>query len=154
MIAALVLTLGIASLAADHLNVNQPAIFNLHLLFGASLWLAVGSGLLRQRRDSDCHPGVQFYEYTRHLSRSVYILLYLLAGVRLVFHLSEVMNSAGAAVARGTSRLPGSLDDFQVYILYALVPFWVMRILARYVPARNGTSSAPIPDSTERCRPH
>jgi hypothetical protein len=150
MVAALVLALGIASLAADHLNVNQPAIFNLHLLFGASLWLALGRGLLRQRRGSDGHPGAQYYEYTRHLSRLVHILLYLLAGVRLVFHLTEVMNSAGAP---GAGRVPSSLDDFQVYILYALVPFWVMRILALHLPARNGKSSAPVPDNSERCRP-
>lgn len=136
LVAALVLTLGVASVSADCLNLTQPAVFNLHLLFGFCLWLAVGGSLLRQRRNSEFGSAAGYYEYSRRLSRWVYILLYLLAGVRLAFHLSELMNYS-AAHGNGASIAPRSLDDFQIYIGYALVPLWVMRILVCYVPARD-----------------
>ena len=140
-IAALVLTLGIASVAADCLNVKQPTFFNLHLLFGVSLWLSIGRCLLRYRAKLDFDSAVRYHEYSRRLSRWVYILLYLLAAVRLAFHLGEIMNPS--AIAHGAPQAPRSLDDFQIYIAYALVPLWTMRFLLLRAPRRMGTLRSP-----------
>ena len=132
-VASAVLILGVASVTADCLNMRQPPVFNLHLLFGISLWLAVGRRLIRERSSCDIASIAHYNAYTRQLSRWVYILLYLLAAVRLMFHLSEVLGPSNGRHGAGLPA-PHSLDDFQIYIAYALVPLWAIRFLVLYAP--------------------
>jgi hypothetical protein len=107
---------GPIALVVDHLHWPLPKFFNIHLLFGVILAATVGRCLQVAR-----HSGiddVQYYLYTRRMARRVYLLLYVLAAVRLSFsilagntnaeHLDHLMHLAQ----------DHSLSDFQVYIGY------------------------------------
>jgi hypothetical protein len=118
-----VLCLGVAALILDCLKVSQPRIFNMHLLFGVAVSALVTACLLHGRRSLVRRPPVELQSYARTVARWTYILLYVLALVRLGLELGN----AGSSVH--------SLDDFQIYVAYCVIPMWLVRALVLSLPA-------------------
>ena len=119
-----VLCQGIVALIYDHLKISQPRIFNMHLLFGAAVAALVTACLLHGRRSLAHRPPVELHSYARRVARCTYILLYVLALVRLGLELN-----AGSGFH--------SLDDFQIYVAYCVIPMWLVRALVLSLPAVN-----------------
>jgi cytochrome b561 len=113
------LCVGVAALFCDFFEVPQPHIFNMHLLFGAAVSAVVTTCLLRARHALSQRPPQELYSYTRLVSRWTYILMYVLALVRVVLHLLQTTHS---------------LDDFQIYVIYCIVPLWLVRALVLAFP--------------------
>ena len=134
-----VLCQGVVALIYDYLRVPQPRIFNMHLLFGAAVASLVTVCLFHGRRSLAHRPAVELHSYARTVARWTYILLYVLALVRLGLELG-----AGSGFH--------SLDDFQVYVAYCVIPMWLVRALVLSLPAakspdRNDSQSGDtLPD--------
>jgi hypothetical protein len=122
--AGLALCVGIVALIWDFLEIPQPRVFNLHLLFGATVASVVTAYLLHGRLAFAHRPPQELYSYTRLVSRWTYILMYVLALVRVVLHLLQPSHS---------------LNDFQIYVIYCLVPLWLVRALVLAFPEGNLT---------------
>jgi cytochrome b561 len=130
--ALLVFFLGLAALLADSLKLQQPRILNVHLLFGVVLLAVVARCLLSHSHALRNSRSEQFYLYTRQLARQVYILLYVMAAVRLCLYVIEAAEAGnGRRVFSYLSR-PGSLDDFHVYIAYGLAAACLIRGTAMF----------------------
>ena len=132
------LAIGLIALAGDHLRWPLPKFFNIHLLFGVILAATVGRCL-----QVAWHSGldaVQYHLYTRRLARRVYLLLYVLAAVRLSFSIL-----AGNTNADHLDRLKhlardDSLSDFQVYIGYAFAAILIIRMCSGPISNRHSRS--------------
>jgi hypothetical protein len=131
----LVLLIGLAALLGDSLKLQQPRILNVHLLFGVALLAVVARCLLSTSHSLRDSRSEQFYLYTRQLARQVYILLYVMAGVRLCLYVIEAVEAGnGRRIFSYLSR-PGSLDDFHVYIVYGLAAACLIRGTAMFTHA-------------------
>ncbi len=122
--------MGLIALVGDHLHWAQPKIFNMHLLFGVILAATVARSL-----QIAWHSGldaVQYHLHTRRLARWVYLLLYVLAAVRL--GLAAIAGNTNADHLDHLRHLArdDSLSDFQVYIGYAFVAILVIRMCSGY----------------------
>ena len=116
---------------ADRVHWTQVPFVNIHLLFGAVLIATVGrclQGAWRCRLDA-----LHYHLYTRHLARRVYLLLYVLAAVRLSFSvLAGIVNADHSDVLRHLAR-DESLTDFQIYIGYAFAAILIIRMGGRRI---------------------
>jgi cytochrome bd-type quinol oxidase subunit 2 len=119
-----VLCQGVVALIYDHLQVSQPRIFNMHLLFGVAVTALVAACLLHGRRSLAHRPQDELHSYARRVARWTYILLYVLALVRL-----------GLDLSAGSGFHP--LDDFQIYVAYCVIPMWLVRAVVLSLPALN-----------------
>jgi hypothetical protein len=131
----LVFLIGLAALLGDSLKLQQPRILNVHLLFGVVLLAVVAHCLLSQSHSLRDSRSEQFYLYTRQLARQVYILLYIMAGVRLCFYVIEAAEAGNARSVFSYLSRPGSLDDFHVYIGYGLAAACLIRGTAMFTHA-------------------
>lgn len=131
----LVLLIGLAALLGDSLKLPQPRILNVHLLFGVVLLAVVARGLLSKSHSLRDFRSEQFYLYTRQLARQVYILLYVMAGVRLCLYVIEAAETGNARRVFSYLSRPGSLDDFHVYIGYGLAAACLIRGTAMFTHA-------------------
>jgi hypothetical protein len=103
---------GIAAVVQDSLAKSAPASYlNLHTLFGALLWASVVAHFHRRLHQSPRMLPIDIREFSRHLSRLVYLLLYILMLVRLII---------------GSPAAP----DFQGYLGYGLIALITIRVLA------------------------
>ena len=136
-----VLCQGLVALVYDFLKISQPRIFNLHLLFGAAVAALVTACLLHGRRSLAHRPPVELRCYARRVARWTYILLYVLAFVRLGLDL----------VANAGSRVH-SMDDFQIYVAYCVIPMWLVRALVLSLPPGRLPEPAALP-AVMRTRP-
>jgi len=130
-----VLCLGVAALICDYLRVPQPRIFNLHLLFGAAVSALLTACLFHGRRSLARRPPAELHAYARIVARWTYILLYVLAWVRLGLELSETKLTPSGSPAGGVGSRIHSLDDFQIYVAYCVIPLWLVRALVLCLPA-------------------
>lgn len=137
---AVTLTLcsGLVALVCDFYDVPQPRIFNMHLLFGAAVAGVLTACLVGRRLALAPGGGSEFYSYTRRVTRWTYILLYVLAFVRLGLHLLELRLRSGAP---GGKIHP--LDDFQIYIVYCIAPLWLLRTLLLRWPVASAALHEP-----------
>ena len=131
----LVLLIGLAALLGDSLKLQQPRILNGHLLFGVVLLAVVARCLLTQSHSLRDSRNEQFYLYTRQLARQVYILLYIMAAVRLCLYVIEAAEAGNARRVFSNLARPGSLDDFHVYIAYGLAAACLIRGVAMFTHA-------------------
>jgi len=124
---------GLPGLICDSI---QPAPFLItatHALFiivtCSALCLTLVSGALASSSSSS----TELYLYTRSVSRWIYVAVYGLALVRLGLYLCLPIHAR-------------SLDDFQFYIGWSVVPLWVIRTLILTIPSisdrRAGVSSS------------
>lgn len=127
LIGALVLLIGLGSLACDFLRVPQHKILAVHWLFGAMLLAAVAWSLRKAWHSPEGFDAGRFYVCARRLARWVYLLLYFMAAVRICLYLY-----AGRA-----------LDDFQVYLGFGLLAVCLIRVCAMFRPEPGSNSLRP-----------
>ena len=135
LVALLVFLIGLAALLGDSLKLQQPRILNVHLLFGVVLLAVIARCLLSKAHSLRDSRGEQFYLYTRQLARQVYILLYIMAGIRLCLYVIEAVEAGHARSVFSYLSRPGSGDDFHVYIAYGLAAACLIRGTAMFTHA-------------------
>ena len=123
----LVLAIGLGGLLIDSLRLPQPRMLNAHLIFGIALLGMVARNLLRESLSGADLPAQRYYLYTRHLARQVYLLLYVMAAVRICLYLVESAEAKSSGRAFSYVLMRSSLDDFHVYIGYGLLAACLIR---------------------------
>ena len=119
--------LGVVSLLCDHFQAARPVIIGMHTLFGVGVSGAIGLVLLAKTRALEGACQAELYLFTRLVSRWVYILMYLLAIVRVGLYFYESGQHCSFCGARGAVRPVRALDDFQFYVSCCVVSLWVLR---------------------------
>jgi hypothetical protein len=133
----LVLIVGLIGLLSDSLKLQQPRILNVHLLFGVLLLAVVARSLFNAAHALRGASWDQFHRYTRGLARQVYILLYVLAAVRLCLYVIEGAESENGALAFCCFSRSGSLDYIQIYIAYGIAAICLIRGSALFTAPRT-----------------
>ena len=111
------LAAGVAGLITDSgLDPDQAARVGLHALFGILLSFSVIARFYWGMKDSPLMPPNAIYALTRQLSRSVYLLLYSLLGLKLLLD----------ATHGGTFA---SAQEFQVYLAYGVFARVIIHVL-------------------------
>jgi hypothetical protein len=121
-IATPVLCSGLAALLCDHLQVSPSLTETLHVLFGVIACTAIAAVLITGALDLP--DPLELHRFTRLVSRWVYILVYVLATVRVGFYLLDSNQARGSHPLHQGVR---SLDDFQTYLWSCLIPLWSIR---------------------------
>ncbi len=117
----LVLIAGIAGVVHDSLaKSTPPASMNLHAAFGLLLWVSVVVRFGRRLRQSPRMLPVDIREFSRHLSRLVCLVLYLLMFISLVARAVACLWRAGCP----------AVPDFQGYLGYGFVALITIQGLA------------------------
>jgi hypothetical protein len=126
----LVLFVGVVGLVSDYLRWPHYRILNIHLLFGGMLLTSVVRALLREWHASRCNCDSHYYLFTRCLARGVYVLLYLMAALRLCLYIAAGRGAATKDLISDFVARQHSLEDFQIYIAYAAAVVFLIRIFA------------------------
>jgi hypothetical protein len=108
--------IGLAALVCDHLHPAWTVIIGMRTLFAFAATTAIGLVLIAGARDLEGADRSQLYLLTRLVSRWVYILMYVLAIVRVGFYLLE-----------SSQHFVRPMDDFQFYIACCVAPLWLVR---------------------------
>jgi cytochrome b561 len=119
--ALLVLAVGLLGLIADTWTIPLPHRGNLHVLFGALLWAYVVARFYGRLRRSPRMQPADLRAFSRHLSRLVYLLLYVLT----LFNLA-----IGFLGAAPHSAFLARATDFQSYLVGGLGALVTIRVLA------------------------
>jgi cytochrome b561 len=119
--ALLVLGVGLLGLIADAWTIPLPHRGNLHLLFGALLWAYVVARFYGRLRRSPRMQPAEIRAFSLHLSRLVYLLLYVLAFFNLAI---------GLLRAAPHSTFLAHAEDFQSYLVCGLGALVTIRVLA------------------------
>jgi cytochrome b561 len=104
---ALAYVAGVAGILQDRIG--------LHIVFGLLLWLAVVARFAERRNQSRATHVIELREFRRQVSRTVYLLLYLLFGLNLLIHMGAAEN----------------LRDYLGYGILALVTIQTLAALER-----------------------
>jgi hypothetical protein len=133
--AALVLCTGLTALTCEHLQLAQPLVEGMRVLFGLTTTVAISTTLIAGARRLADQPAPELYRYTRLVSRRVYILVYVLGIVRISLYLFDVSH----AQLGHNSHLPAvrPLDDFLFYVCCSIIPLWSVRALVLTIPVRE-----------------
>jgi hypothetical protein len=123
-IATPVLGSGSAALLCDHLQISPPLTEAIHVLFGVITCTALAAVLITGALD--LQDQVEIHRFTRLVSRWVYILVYVLATLRVGFYLLDSNQARGAHHLHPVVRSP---DDFQTYLWSCLIPLWSVRAM-------------------------
>src|SRR5271163_3981667 len=120
--ALLVCVAGIACLVRDSWPRPIESI-NFHAVFGVLLWIMVVVKFHQRARSSSLADAEDFRLVSRQLSRSVYILLYVVFGAEQVIRAGAIFwNSVEFGASRpAIPQPPENLRDFLVYGIVALV---------------------------------
>lgn len=117
---------GLAALWCDHLQLPESVAVEVRTLFGIFTCGAISVVLLDKARRAESVSKLELYQWTRLVSRWVYILMYSLALARMLFYLGETYQHEPGPVR--------PLDDFQFYIACCIIPLWVVRAVILTVP--------------------
>jgi cytochrome b561 len=125
--ALLVLVVGQLGLIQDSLPKPAPASWmNLHVLFGALLWVCVVARFYRSVRRTPRMLPAEVRALSRQLSRLVYLLLYALMFFALII---GILGAAlHGTIVRGT--IVGAAENFQSYLVGGLAALVTIRALA------------------------
>ncbi|MGO9934418.1 MAG: hypothetical protein ACLPV8_21740 [Steroidobacteraceae bacterium] len=137
--AALVIVVGTLSLV-QHSWIRQglEVWVNIHLLFGLLLWGWVIARVHWGVKRSPRMLPKEAREFSRHLSRIVYLLLYLIIGVRQIIGLVNWLWHGGTfdfnlfdeRFRNGPDRAVfNPKDDFQLFLAYGLSALVIARVL-------------------------
>jgi choline-glycine betaine transporter len=110
LLAASIWTVGLIGLLCEHFHMPALVIDSARTLFGVGTCTATGLVLVA---NGSHHPDP--YQFTRWVTRWIYILTYMLALVRVAL-------SFGETPVR-------TLDDFQFYVACCVLPLWAFRVL-------------------------
>jgi cytochrome b561 len=119
--ALLVLVVGLLGVIADTWIIPLPHRGNLHVLFGALLWASVVARFYGRLRRSPRMQPADIRVFSRHLSRLVYLLLYILAFFNLAI---------GFLRAAPHSTFLARAEGFQSYLVWGFVALITIRVLA------------------------
>jgi hypothetical protein len=119
--ALLILGVGLLGLIADAWTIPLPHRGNLHLLFGALLWAYVVARFCGRLRRSPRMQPAEIRAFSLHLSRLVYLLLYVLMFFNLAIGFLRAAPHA-AFLARA--------EDFQSYLVCGLGALVTIRVVA------------------------
>jgi hypothetical protein len=142
-IAVLALATGVAALLCEHWQLSQTDILEMRALFGLVTAASITAVLLDKARSCSNTTSRELYLYTRLVSRWVYILMYVLAVVRVGLYLLEANQSSASHFSQHRILPPHTLDGFQVYILCCVVPLWIVRALVLAIPRDRPQRSIP-----------
>lgn len=132
----LVLIAGIAGVVHDSLARSTPSTsMNLHAAFGLLLWVSVVARFRRRLRQSPRMLPVDIREFSRHLSRLVCLVLYLLMFISLAARTVACVWRTGCPAA----------PDFQGYLGYGFVALITIQGLAALCRHTSWKTMAPAP---------
>jgi len=117
-ILALTYAVGIGGLLQDSRPASNvgPRI-DLHITFGLLLWLAVVAKFAERRSRSCVTQTICLREFRRHLSRCVYLLLYVLFGLNQLIFIAQ-------------AQFPGPAENLRDYFGYGLFALVTIHALA------------------------
>ena len=120
-----VLAVGLFGLLHDSRLIPLRHPGSLHALFGALLLLFVGACFCRHVRRTPRMPPADIREFSRHLSRTVYLLLYVLMFLDLII-----------GFLPGMPRRPieAAAVQFQSYLVSGVVAIAAIRALCALYP--------------------
>lgn len=118
-LALLVVIVGIAGVLHDSMG-SVPGYMNLHAVFGVLLWVSVVARFHRRLHQSPPMLPIEIREFSRHLSRLVYLMLYVLMFISLT----------ARAVACVWRTDCSAAPDLQGYLGYGVIALITIRGLA------------------------
>jgi hypothetical protein len=126
-LALLVVLFGVAGLLEDSwLKRLLGTWVNFHAMFGLLLWIFVAARFHRALKISPPSRRADIRGLIRELSRSIYLFLYLVIGIRQLVGISGCLWQGGAF----TSRAFASDEDLQAIVAYGLIGLLLIRVLA------------------------
>jgi hypothetical protein len=135
--ALLVLAAGLLGLLYDSWPIPLRHAGSLHALFGAVLLIFVAASFCRQVRQTPRMPPADIRAFSRHLSRTVYLLLYVLMFFDVII-----------GILPGSPRrvIHGQAVQFQSYLASGVLALVAIRALCALYPhiALHHLGGAPI----------
>jgi len=138
--AILVVAVGVLGLVDDSWSRKiVESWINIHTLFGFLLWGFVIARFYWRAKHSPLMLPSGICELSRHLSREVYLLLYIIVGVREIVGIANVIWYGGTLdfnlfdkhFRNGPDRAGfEAKEDFQAFLAYGLVALVIIRTLA------------------------
>jgi cytochrome b561 len=153
-VAALVVEVGVLGLV-QHSWIRQAleVWINIHVLFGVLLWSLVIAVFHSHVKHSPNEPPIDARKLSRHLSRVVYLLLYVVIGVRQIIGLVNCIWQGGAFDFNlFDERLRSGAyhggfdpkDDFHVFLAFGLSALVLARVLALRIWVRSVERAATL----------
>jgi hypothetical protein len=152
-IAAAAWSVGLSAVLCDHFQPSAQLSLGTHALFAVMTCAAICVVLIDRARTLAGASQLELYQFTRWVSRWVYILLYALAMLRIVVYLYEASSYCLNCSPRNAVGPVRSLDDFQFYVGCCLVSLWSVRALVLALPfgqranmSHSSAAASPIRD--------
>jgi hypothetical protein len=123
-VATPVLCAGLVALYCEHVPVSPLVTETVRVLFGVVACAAIVAVLITGALDLANESSFELHRFARLVSRWVYILVYVMATVRVGFYLLESSRARGMHDLHPVVRSP---DDFQTYLWSCLIPLWLIR---------------------------
>jgi hypothetical protein len=148
-LAATAWSIGLGALLCDHFQPSSRVSTGVRALFAVVTCGAICLVLIDKARALGEVAQPQLYQFTRLVSRWVYILLYLLALARMAIYLYEASGYCMLCSAHEAIGPVRPLDDFQLYVGCCLVSLWSARVLVLAVPFK-GRQAVHAPTGSQR----
>jgi len=123
-VATPVLFAGLAALYCEHIRVSPSLTETVRVLFGVVTCTAIAAVLITGALDLADQSILELHRFARLVSRWVYILVYVMATVRVGFFMLDSSQTWGMHRSHPAVRSP---DDFQTYLWSCLIPLWSIR---------------------------
>ncbi|HEY2145108.1 MAG TPA: hypothetical protein VGH12_03485 [Steroidobacteraceae bacterium] len=127
LILALCCAAGVAGLLQDSWRgLNGAPWADFHLMFGLLLWLTVLVWFSERRNQACPLHTIELRDFRRHLSRVVYLLLYVLFGLNLLIIVGASVWDPRASHA----TMQDSGENLRDYLAYGLLALLTIHLLA------------------------
>jgi cytochrome b561 len=115
----------------DHSGIRRvvPSWINLHAFFGAALFALVVARLQWCLASRPPSGAAEVRELTRHLSRIVYLLLYLLTGARVVVNIVNFFLSSEPVCRSPQCIILQPSDDWDAILAYSIGVLIAIRVM-------------------------
>jgi hypothetical protein len=123
-VATPVLCVGLVALYCEHIRASPSLTETVRVLFAVVACTAIAAVLITGALDLADQSTLELHRFTRLVSRWVYILVYVMAAVRVVFYLLDSSQGREMQHLHEVVRPP---DDFQTYLWSCLIPLWLIR---------------------------
>lgn len=130
-------SIGLFAVLCDHFQPPAQLSIGIHALFAVVTCGAICLVLVDKARVLAGTSQRELHEFTRLVSRWVYILLYTLALMRLALYLYEASRHYLLYKAQDAIAPVRPLDDFQFYVGCCVVSLWSVRALVLAVPFKD-----------------
>jgi hypothetical protein len=128
---------GLASLVVSNLQSAEGVAWDLRVAFGLVTAATISLALILGARARAGCPEVELYQYTRFVSRWVYIAMYLLAIARAILYQLESQHADALHRIHHPAAPLHPLDDFQFYVACCVIPLWVVRGIVLAMPFKE-----------------